>query len=272
MASRSCHRTKSELWLHAMISKLTARASGFTTQGMVAAHALPSMRQTSIRSPDGRHIVWSTNRAGAWDLYRKAASGAGPEELLLKTSKIKSANDWSLDGRFLIYAEVDATTKTDLWVLPLFGDRKPFPFLQTESNESGAQLSPNGRWMAYASDETGANEVYVRSFPSAGGKWQVSTKGGTLPHWRRDGKELFYGSADGKLMAVEVKADPPSGRQGARFERGAPQALFEFRSETLTSTFAVTADGQRFLLNTMVDESGGAPLTVVVNWMAGLKR
>jgi hypothetical protein len=122
--------------------------------------------------------------------------------------------------------------------------------------------------MAYASDESGGYEVYVQSFPGGGGKRQVSTKGGVGPHWRRDGKELFYYSSDGKLMSVEVKT-------GASFEASVPRALFEFRSGNglvVVAPYAVSADGQRFLLNTVVDESGSAPLTVVLNWAAESKR
>ena len=197
-------------------------------------HASPSIRRTTcspVWSPDGSRIIWRSNRDGRYDLYWKAASGAGPDELLLKSSNIsKVPTDWSLDGRFLIYYEIDPKTKRDIWVLPLSGDRKPFPFLQTESSEAAGQLSPDGRWMAYTSDQSGAFEIYVRSFPSGGGQWQVSTKGGTGPCWRRDGKELFYYAPDGKLMAVEVKSGPRGGRQEASFEAGPPHALFEFRS------------------------------------------
>jgi eukaryotic-like serine/threonine-protein kinase len=232
-----------------------------------------------VWSPDGSRIVWGSNREGMYDLYWKAASGAGLDELLLKSSNWKVPTDWSRDGRFPRYYEIDPKTKRDIWILPLSGDQKPFPFLQTEANEVGGQLSPDGRWMAYASDELGGHEVYVQSFPSAGGKRQVSTKGGTGPHWRRDGKELFYYAPDGKLMAVEVKSGLPAGGhgggEGASFEASVPRALFEFRSGSGPPTFApytVTADGQRFLLNTIVDESGGAPLTVRVNWQAGLKQ
>src|SRR5262249_50285131 len=146
-------------------------------------------------------------------------------------SNQKFPTDWSLDGRLIIYYEIDPKTKRDIWVLPLAGDKKPFPFLQTVANETGGRLSPDGCWMAYASDESGGYEVYVQGFPSRGGKRQVSIKGGTGPCWRRDGKELFYYSADGKLMAMEVKA-------GASFEAGVPSALFEFRSGGGNVTFA----------------------------------
>jgi Tol biopolymer transport system component len=221
-----------------------------------------------VWAPDGSRIVWASVREETYDLYQKAGSAAGQDALLLKSSNRKFPSDWSQDGRFIVYYQIDPKTKRDLWVLPVASDQKPFPFLQTEANEVGGQLSPDGRWMAYASDESGVYEVYVQSFPSGGGKRQVSTKGGIGPRWRRDEKELLYYAPDGKLIAVEVKG-------GASFEAGQPRALFELHSGNGVVTeppYAVTADGQRFLLNTLVDESGGAPLTVVVNWQAGLNR
>ena len=114
-------------------------------------------------------------------------------------------------------------TKDDIWVLPLFGDRKPFPYLQTEFNEQYAKLSPNGQWLAYTSDESKRNEVYVQTFPTPGGKWQISTNGGSRSVWSRDGKELYFLSADGKMMAVERKGS------GAKFEAGLPKPLFDVR-------------------------------------------
>jgi serine/threonine protein kinase len=221
-----------------------------------------------VWSPDGSRIVWASNREGVHDLYQKAASGAGQDELLLKSDYRKFPTDWSQDGRFIVYYEIDPKTKRDIWILPADRSQKPFPFLQTEANEAGAQLSPDGRWIAYASDESGSYEVYVRSFPDARARWQISTKGGVGPHWRRDGKELFYYSADGKVMSAEVGG-------GTSFAAGAPVALFEFRSGNgvpFIAPFTVAADGQRFLLNTLVDESGGAPLTIMLNWTANLKR
>jgi Tol biopolymer transport system component len=224
-----------------------------------------------VWEPSGSRIVWASFREGVANLYQKAASGAGQDELLLKSSFNKIPSDWSVDGRFIIYSQTDPKTKGDVWVLPLSGSQQPFPFLQTEVGESRAQLSPDGRWMAYLSDESGGYEVYVQSFPEAGGKKQISTKGGTGPHWRRDGKELFYYAPDGKLMAVEAKSGASS---EVGFEAGAPRALFEFRSGGILTDapYTVTADGQRFLLNTVVDESGAAPLAVVLNWTAEVKR
>ena len=144
------------------------------------------------------------------------------------------------------------------------GDRKPVPFLKTQFSESLANLSPDGRWIAYVSDESGKFEVYVQSFPTPSGKWQVSTEGGNSPRWRRDGKELFYVAPDRKLMAVPVKL-------GTIFEAGAPGALFEANINPgggpgIGHQYDVTADGQRFLLNLEPRETSTTPLTVVLNW------
>jgi Tol biopolymer transport system component len=236
-----------------------------------------ALDQFPVWSPDGRRIIWASNREGRFDIYWKAASGTGQDELLLKSSNanVRLPTSCSLDGRFLIYYEIDPTkTKRDIWVLPLSGDQKPFPFLQTEASEAAGQLSPDERWMAYTSDQSGPFEIYVRSFPSGGGQRLVSTNGGIGPYWRGDGKELFYYAPDGKLMAVEVKSGPRGDSQEESFEAGPPHPLFEFRSGSVVPNrpYAVTADGQRFLLNKIVDDSGGAPLTVVINWQAGLKR
>src|SRR5262249_4262493 len=154
--------------------------------------------------------------------------------------------DWSRDGRFIIYTQTDPKTKADVWVLPVngSGEAKPSPVLQSGANETSARLSPDGRWLAYASDASGRNEVYVQSFPEGGGKRQVSTGGGHYPRWRGDGRELFYQAADGKLMAAPAP-------RGESFEVGVPVPLFEFRAGTLQgfTPYAVTGDGQRFLIN-----------------------
>ena len=183
-----------------------------------------------------------------------------------------AATDWSRDGKFIVYQARTPKTKFDLWVLPLDGDRKPFPFLQTEFSEAWGQLSADGRWMVYESDESGRLEVYVQSFSAdrsgatsgPGGKWQISTSGGEEPKWRRDGKELFY-LAGTKLMAVDVKTGSTT------FEAGVPKALFDTRLGAGFRHYAVTADGQRFLINTPIEETTVLPVTVVVHWTAGLK-
>ncbi|HJZ81546.1 MAG TPA: hypothetical protein VKD91_14415 [Pyrinomonadaceae bacterium] len=221
-----------------------------------------------IWSPDGSRIVWCSNRDGIYQLYQKAASGAGQDALLLKSDYYKFPNSWSPDGRYIIYREINPRTNFDVWVLPVgsqAGNQKAFPFLDTEANEAAAVLSPDGQWMAYCSDESGRYEVYVQSFPGHGGKRQISTGGALGPRWA--GKELFYHALDGKLMAVEVKP-------GKNFEASAPVPLFEFRpgGNLITPFYDVTRDGQRFLMSTIVETQPAAPLTVMLNWTAAFRK
>ncbi len=219
-------------------------------------------------SPDGSQIVLSSERgAGVFDLYQKVASGAGKEELFFQSEMGKEATDWSRDGRFILFNNYASKGGSDLWVFPLFGDRKPYPLLETEFEESQAQFSPDGRWFAYVSNESGRNEVYVQSFPQSGGKWLVSTGGGAQPHWRRDGKELFYIAADRSMMAVDINT-------GATFEPAAPRPLFPTRVSGYSSPnrYVVTGDGQRFLVNSPAAEVSHTPITIVLNWTANLKR
>ena len=230
----------------------------------------PAIDTGPVWSPDGSRIVFRSSRDGPWNLYQKLASGAGEEELLLKTSGNKRPTGWSRDGRFLLYSELDPNTGWDLWVLPMEGERKPIPVLRTEFDEQWGRFSPDGKWIAYQSNESGKGEIYVRAFspaqPAGGGRWEVSTGGGELPRWRGDGKELFYLAPDRKLMAVEVKA-------GTSFETGIPRALFQTRTMVGSFTrYAVTADGRRFLINSEMEEVISAPATVVVNWTAGVKK
>jgi Tol biopolymer transport system component len=156
----------------------------------------------------------------------------------------------------------------DLWIAPQFGDRKPFPYLQTQFNEQDGVFSPDGRWVAYRSDESGRDEIYVQAFPLSGAKFQISTGGGTEPTWRNDGSELFYRSADGNLMAVPVKS-------GATFETGVSKSLFPVTvagGGTGRHNYAVSNDGQRFLVVASAAGEKSVPLTVVLNWQAGLKK
>src|SRR5262245_25245502 len=225
-----------------------------------------------IWAPNGR-IVWASDRDVITNLYQKSASGAGEETLLLKSDSPKAPTDWSRDGRVIIYRQTDPKMKPHIWVLPMTGggEREPFPLVQTEARETAGTLSPDGRWLAYISNVTGQFEVYVQRFPDGGGKRQVSNGGGTGPRWRRDGRELFYYARNGeggKLMAAQV-------RSGESFEVDAVVPLFEFKRGTRMDPFApyaVTGDGQRFLINEMVETNPNAPLTVVVNWAAGLRR
>src|SRR5207245_11498110 len=180
--------------------------------------------------------------------------------LLLKTVNAIFPSDWSPDGRFLLYYEISPKTKPDLWLLPdpggAPGVTKPVPFLQTEFSELDGAFSPDGKWIAYASDESGKYEIYVQTFPASGAKWQVSKGGGIHPKWRRDGKELFYLGGDGKMTAVEVEM-----KMGATFQAGIPQPLFETYITNVFVRYAVTRDGQRFLIPTRMGEAGATPAT-----------
>jgi Tol biopolymer transport system component len=230
----------------------------------------PKSDGVPVWSPDGRHIAYYSDRSGVRQFYRKEAGGGGQEEQLTNSPYFKVASDWSRDGRYLLYYEVDPKTGFDIWALPLEGERKPAVVLQTPFSEANAQFSPDGKWIAYNSDASGRDEVYVRAFPFSSGQWQVSNQGGSRPKWRADGKELFYvGPNASHILAAGVRV------AGASFQSDTPRELFPISPvpDNLASPFDVTADGQRFLV---VQQSAGAqvaaPLTVVTNWQAGLKK
>jgi Tol biopolymer transport system component len=222
-------------------------------------------------SPDGSRIAFSSNRTGTFGLYQKLSSGAGREELLVDTASNGAyPTGWSADGRFLLFTRA-GKAGFDVWLLPLFGDRKPYAFSESIANESQARLSGEGRWLAYTSDETGTPEVFVQPFPTTGAKWQVSTGGGFDPQWRRDDREMFYIATDGKMMAVPVNG------VSSTFEVAAPQALFQTRTPTmrgplLFGNYAPAADGQRFLVNTIAVDAPPIPITVVLNWTPALSK
>jgi hypothetical protein len=222
----------------------------------------------TVWSPDGSRVVFNAFRTGRSDLYQKASSGTGAEELLFGDSVDKFPLDWSPDGRFVLFSSSSsAGTQADLWVLPLFGDRKPFPFLQTPFNELRGRFSPDGRWVAYVSNDSGRNDVYVAPFPGRGGKWQISAAGGNFPRWRHDGKEIFYLAPDNTLMSVGVNG------AGSAFEAGTIRPLFQAPvSIQARWMYDVSPDGQRFLVNALAQETTSAPLTLFVNWTALLKQ
>jgi Tol biopolymer transport system component len=227
----------------------------------------------TVWSPDGSRIIFSSNRDGPFSLYQKPASGVKDEEILLKSNESKVASSWSRDGRFLLYTSENPKTREDIWVLPLEGDKKPVPFLMTEFSEFDARFSPDGRWVAYTSNESGNNEVYVRSFsmnsggtPEVGGKLPISNGPATDPRWRRDGRELYYRSyPDGRLMAVEIATD-----HGFRPGRPQPVGSLSVAEGALGNSWDAAADGKRFL--TLAAKNGSEPYTVVLNWQAGLKK
>jgi eukaryotic-like serine/threonine-protein kinase len=219
-------------------------------------------------SPDGTRIAFSSARNGKSDLYQRAVDGAGQEELLLKSGSPRYVTDWSRDGRFLMFEQMTESNRRDLWVLPMegAGERKPVPFLRAEFDSRAGRFSPDGRWIAYSSNESGDYEIYVRPFPApagGGGKWMVSQGGGSEPHWRRDGRELFYIRPDGEVMVLEVSVG------GAAFQSGIPKPLFK---ATFSPAWDVSADGTKFLFPIGGGETTEYPFTMILNWMALLKK
>jgi Tol biopolymer transport system component len=229
-----------------------------------------------VWSPDGSRVMFTSRRPNRFDLYQKASSGAGPEQLVVADDQDKEPTSWSGDGRFMAYHTLSATgrgTAHNLWTVPLTIDRKPAIFLQTKFSEYRPRFSPDGRWLAYASNESGQLAVYVASFPDGGGKWQVSTAGGDWPRWRRDGKEIFYLAPDNTLIAAAVNGE------GTAFEVGGATPLFKTSPRLLSSSGAylgdgydVSADGQRFLVNSLLEEAAREPITLLVNWPALLNK
>jgi Tol biopolymer transport system component len=223
-----------------------------------------------IWSPDGLRLAFSSFKNGNRDVVVKNASGLGEETPLLDSTNREVLEDWSDDGRYIVYgldAGPNPTPAQDLYALPLFGDRKPFPIVQSPFQENEAQFSFDGKWLAYSSNESGRFQVYVLSFPALDQKRQISTNGGSQPQWRRDGKELYYLAPDGKLMAVNMTA-------GAEIDSGTPRELFdtELTLSPLQDQYRVTPDGQRFLVLKPISEATPTPITVVVNWTARLKK
>jgi Tol biopolymer transport system component len=258
--------TTSDIWLRDLARETDTR---------VTSHA--SINLDPILSPNGDRIVFNSNRAGTFDLYQTAASGSGQDQVLVSTPNVKVPNQWSRDDRFIVYSELDPKTLYDIWVLPVgqgaTGNPRPFAFQRTDYQELYGQLSPDSRWMAYTSEESGAREVYVRPFPGPeGGKQRISTAGGEQARWRGDGKELFYVAADGTLTAVAVNATQ---EPTPRFDAGAPRSLFPtaigIGSGHVAFQYDVTADGQRFAVAQNA-APGDVPLVTVVNWQEELKQ
>jgi len=225
----------------------------------------PALDSTPVWSPDGKQIVISSNRSLNFRFYLKNADGSGSDEEIAEAgSDSFNSLDWSRDGKYVL-----ARRNNALWYLTL-PERALKPFIQAKWVVKGGQFSPDGRWVAYASNESGSMEVYVVPFPSGNGKWQVSSGGGQEPRWRNDGKELFYLSRDSKMMAVPVST-------GTSFESGSPVALFQtHRRQPISSqdilSYDVSADGQKFLIATRVDESAVAPLSVFLNWTSAVEK
>ena len=196
-------------------------------------------------------------------MFVRNANQTGQEEVL-GDSPARRPTDWSRDGRYIV-AEQGGTTG-GIWVHPQFGDKKPFAYGHPGFRENEAKLSPDGKWLAYWSNKSKRNEVYVVSFPTPEGEFQISTDGGRIPVWSRDGRELYFISADNKMMAVKINT------AGGKFQASVPQPLFDVHMAAgLVPNFDVSKDG-RFLIPTVVGETSNVPMTVVLNWQAGLKK
>jgi dipeptidyl aminopeptidase/acylaminoacyl peptidase len=232
-----------------------------------------------VWSPDGSRVAFAAYRGGGDGIYQKTTNGAGKEQALVSaTGDPKLPDDWSRDGRFLLYTQQDPQTHSDLWVLPLAADGTPSgtatSFANTAFSEDQGRFSPDTHWVAYASDESGRSEIYVQPFPAppnGGSKTPISRDGGSQPRWRRDGKELFYSSPDGKLMAADVT-------EGLEFEASAPRTLFQVPIAQIGHNegglqvlgWDVAPDGKRFLIDTATIST--EPVTVVLNWTTQLKK
>ncbi|MBZ5696531.1 MAG: protein kinase [Acidobacteriia bacterium] len=235
-----------------------------------------SWNSNPIWSPDGDRIMFLSNRTGVFDLYQKTSNLAGEDQVLFKSNEFKNPSSWSPDGRFVLY--YNPVPPAHVWLLPLGGvaDHKPIALEHSAFSQAAGRFSPDGRWIAYSSDESGKDQIYVRPFDASsltenspttglpvGGKWMVSKEGGTTPLWRRDGKELFYLSLDGQAMAVDVST-------AGVFQAGIPKTLFKVPRGVLF--WDVSTDGKRFLMPSPSAASAQPPFTVVLNWETGLKK
>ena len=246
-----------DLWIRDLVRGVTSR---FT---------FDEVREFApIWSPDGQAIAFTKETAAGWDLYVKDAAGTGEAKPLITSPVQKFPTDWSGDGRHLIFNSSATDTGWDLYALPMTGGgATPIPLVRTRFSDMGGSLSPDGRFLAYQSNESGRNQIYVQEFPTARSKWQVSSEGGLDPFWRRDGRELYFRALDQSVMAVPVEAT------GSTFQTGTPQALFRarFASVITRARFRPAADGQRFLVLTRADDVAVSPAIVVLNWTEGLR-
>jgi Tol biopolymer transport system component len=255
VARRDPRTGNTDLWLY---DRARGTESRFTFD--------PSNDSMPVFSPDGEHVLFISDRSGTPQFYIKPASGTGDEKLVAPAITNPFNADWSSDGRFVLYQAIDFNSVFDLWAFSLADGQKPFPVVRTEHGEREGRLSPDVRWVAYDSTESGRREVWVQPFPPTGRKWQISTAGGSSPRWRGDGKELFYVTADGMLISVAIDAD-------RTFESGAPQRLFQtmFRGG-VSASYTVSPDGKRFLMNVPPGVEDLTPITVVLNWTALLRK
>ena len=229
----------------------------------------PASQRYPVWTPDGKTIYFGSNGKGGAHVYVKAADGSGPEQAVIEDDPFDFPYSVSPDQKYLLYmrAAGDRTTGTAMWVLPLSGERKPFPLVSSAFQTGAGAIAPGGKWMSYESNETGRFEIYVTAFPGGGAKWQVSTNGGAAAKWRGDGKELFFLDPADNLMAVDV--NPAS----VPIQLGTPHALFRAPGvQNTLGPYVVTGDGKEFLINSGEVKEENQPLTLVQNWSVGLKK
>jgi serine/threonine protein kinase/Tol biopolymer transport system component len=229
----------------------------------------PSVDISPVWSPRGDSVVFQSNRSGIYDLYIKSANGTGDDILLVQSNRNKAVSDWSLDGKYITYSSGgDPKTKTDLWILPMVGDRKPIPFLQTEFNEGNGTFSPDSRWIVYSSDETGKQEIYARLVDGSGGKFKISTSGGRRPFWRMDSRKIYFSSMDRKLQIAYVNAG------SSTIVVDSIKTLWDYESRNMTgnSITDVSSDGKFFAAVVTDSKLTTAPITLIVNWDEELKK
>jgi Tol biopolymer transport system component len=219
-----------------------------------------------VWSGDGRSIFLASSRTNVFDIYRRPWSGEGDEDLVFSSEHAKQPLDVSPDGQFMLFEELNPDTGRDLWLLSL-ADRTAHPLVKTPYDDRMGAFSPDGRWIAYTTNESGRYEVWARSRSEPGARVRISEQGGTNPQWRRDGRELFYGDLEDRVVAVSIAGGPG----GGVLEPGTPTVLFAMQPnrERIGGTaqpFAVSPDGQRFLVNTRTEEAATPPISLVLNW------
>jgi eukaryotic-like serine/threonine-protein kinase len=219
----------------------------------------PDVDDDPVWSPDGKTIAFSSVRDGIPGIYQQHPGGAGAAELLFTNHASVHPTSWSPDGRFLLFEQTDPISASDVWVLPLQGNTAPYSYVATPFSESDAHFSPDGKWIAYTSDESGRQEVYVQSFPDLGDKVQISTRGGVSPRWAPDGHELYFLSIERQLMAVPIRLTNP-------LQAGSPTHLFHTSIGLGANRYVPSPDGKRFLFSVGIAESSPAEIVVVLSW------
>ena len=226
-------------------------------------HSDPVDENMPVWSPDGAKVFYRSDRKGPPDIYEMAIAVPGSEKPVLQAPGVQQPEDVSRDGRLLAYLNEVQSTVWNIWLLPLAGERKPFPWLTTRFNQASPRFSPDGRWVAFESDESGDSEIYVALTEGGGEKRRLSPAGGKRPRWRRDGKELYYVAPGNFVMALPVTP-------GLQVEAGAPIPLFRVDSEI--ENYDAAADGSRFLVSMPSEKVRDSPIRVILNWPAALEK